>query len=246
MNLLTGHLGYIGSEVRKRLPGYELCDLRDGDDYRDIKGNHYQTVVHLAASVSVIESMSKPELYYENNCDGLRAFFWNNFIERFVFTSTGGAMYGNLVNAKEGDAHYSNCLSPYAKSKFIGEQIIRANVPNHCILRLANVTGGNPAIRGEPTAEQHFKFDNPIIVYGGQQTRDFVSMDVVVEAIERAAKSQIVGTYNIGSGNESKVIDLAHDYATYRNVEMKIFPERKGEIEKISLDISKAQKAGLL
>lgn len=246
-NLLTGSSGYIGSEVSKKMGGFDFCDLRSGQDYRDLDGHKYGVVVHLAAFVSVIDSIEKPYSYFENNCFGVRDFLRKNQIERMIFVSTGGALYGNKRLAKEHEASMATCLSPYAQSKFLGEEVVRRELTNHCILRLANVIGGNPKIRGEAACEQHFMADDPILVYGGLQTRDFVDMSVVVSAIWQAVDDpHVVGTFNIGSGEETLVMEMAAAHARKRGVRIRMKPHRPGELDFITLDTSAARAAGLL
>ena len=246
--LITGDKGYIGSHLAPMFPGYQSCDLKDDKDYRyAFRDEYWDVLIHLAASVSVTESFLKPFEYWDNNALGLGKFFATNYAKRVIFVSTGGAMYGNNLGAKEEEAEYRLCLSPYAQSKFIAEQIVREErEDNHCILRLANVYGGNHSIRGEAAVHSHFERDNPIVVYGGNQTRDFIHIDDVCKAIHRAATSDVVDTFNIGSGVETPIIDVATDYSTQRGVPVSFQPARPGEVQHISLDITEAKEAGLL
>src|SRR6185437_16990013 len=110
--LITGDKGYIGSHLAAHFPAFDGCDLKAGKDYQDIEGEEYDLVIHLAAFVSVTESFDKALEYFINNCFGVRKLLRSNKIGRFVFTSTGGAIYGNKVNAREEDASFENCLSP--------------------------------------------------------------------------------------------------------------------------------------
>ena len=247
--LLTGHQGYIGSHLLKRLNStlgnISVCDLKSGEDFGDIRGQEYDVVIHLAASVSVMASLEQPESYLENNCYKVLRFLRNNRVGRFIFTSTGGAMYGNTRNASEDNAKWSNCLSPYAQSKYLAEQVIREMIPNHVILRLGNVYGGDYSVRGEASVHAHFSSDNPILVYGGAQTRDFVHIDTVCQALIRALDCQ-PGTFNISSGSEQSILSIAHEFSDQRGVNVVIEPARAGEVEYVSLDISRAKSVGLL
>lgn len=244
---ITGHRGYIGTHLAQLLPGFIGCDLKDGEDYRTKQFGLHNTVIHLAASVSVLESFARPDDYLHNNALGLIPFFQNNTIRRFIFISTGGALYGNTHQAKEKDARWSSCLSPYAQSKYLAEQIVRMHCNEHVILRLANVYGGEMSIRGEANVHAHFAKDNPIAVYGGNQTRDFVHIDDVCRAIVTAlADESIVGTFNIGSGKGTPIIEIAEEFSHQRGVPIELLPEREGEIDYISLDITRAKQARLL
>lgn len=244
--MLTGSHGYIGTHLRSRLFLPTTCDLKNGQDYRGFYRGRFDAVVHLAAYVSVMDSIERPEAYMDNNCHGVQHFLSNNDVGRFVFISTGGAMYGNRHLAREEDASLEHCLSPYAQSKFEAERMVRLLCPNHVILRLANVYGGDYSVRGEAAAQSHFSQDDPIVVYGGDQTRDFVDIETVAQAIIRAVNGDMVGTYNIGSGVETSVMSVAETHSRERRVAIEVRPARPGEVDFISLDCSKAQKVGLL
>ena len=154
-------------------------------------------------------------------------------------------MYGDALLAEEQDAKWNLCRSPYAQSKYLAEQVVREFCPNHCILRLANVFGGDDSVRGEAACHAHFVLDNPIVVYGGEQVRDFVHINKVRDAIYIAAQGSMVGTYNIGTGIPVKVLDLAASISAARGVPVVIEPSR-GEIQYITLDPRKAMSVGLI
>lgn len=244
---ITGWQGFIGKRLTYYLKqkGYKVdgCDLKEDRDFLYYaKGN--DIVIHCAAFVSVTESVQNPGKYILNNINKLADLIKNN--RRIIFISTGGAIYGNKLNAKEEDANLENCTNPYAVTKYVGEWLVRYYCKDYLILRLGNVIGEGQDERGEANCLTHFKEDNPIVVYGGKQTRDFISVEEVCRAIEFGIKNNIKGTYNIGSGKETKIIDLAKYMSAEREVPLKIKPKRKGEVDFVTLDISKAQKVGLL
>lgn len=247
--LVTGYKGYIGSHFIKPAPDlFQRCDIKDGRayDFGIVSGFKFDVVVHLAASVSVMESFQKPDEYMENNAWKILRFLRNNQVGKFIFVSTGGAMYGNAHHASEDQASWSNCLSPYAQSKWMGEQIVRDMCQNYVILRLGNVFGGDYSVRGEQAAHAHFAEDNPIRVFGGSQTRDFVHIDVVCRALWKSIDDDIHGTFNIGSGKETSILQVAQEFSQQRNVPIEMLPSRSGEVETISLDITRAKNAGLI
>ena len=247
--LVTGNKGYIGSHLLHHVSGLKTpiyyCDLKDGMDFGTMSGYFFDTVIHLGAHASVTQSVLDPDECFENNAFKLIPFLQNNKIGKFIFTSTGGAIYGNKLNAKEEDASWAGCISPYGQSKYLAEKIIRRMHPNHCILRLGNVWGGQDSNRLELAMHAHFKKDNPIVVYGGTQIRDFVRVETVCQAIMKAIELDVTGTFNIGGG-QRRIDDIARVYAVGRNVAIEYRPARPGEIDQVSLDITKAQKAGLL
>jgi UDP-glucose 4-epimerase len=243
--LVTGHLGYIGSHLTPWLDGAEGCDLKTGHDFADLHGT-YDVVIHLAAVASVMQSLRDPEACLDNNVFKLILFLRNNHIKRLVFASTAGAIYGNKHFAAEEDASWEGCISPYGQSKYLAEAVVRRLHPNAVLLRFGNVFGGNDNERSESLAHRHFRTDNPIVVYGGTQIRDFVHINTVVKAILRAMELDVCGAFNIASGAETRIIDVARKYADERNVPLVLAPARMGEINCISLDCTLAEHAGLL
>lgn len=250
--LLTGSSGYIGTHLKPVLVAaghqIECCDLKQGQDYRDILGRQFDCVIHLAAFVSVTESMQNPQSYMENNALGVAQFLRENEVKRFILISTGGAMYGDKLLAKEEDVVGLTDLSPYAQSKLMAErftQVYQSKQQSWVVLRLANVFGGDYSIRGEAAVHAHFSHDNPITVYGGNQTRDFIHIEGVCQAIKRAITLGH-GIYNIGSGVETHIGDLAKFYSSTRGVPVETRPKRDGEVQHISLDCSRARQDGLL
>lgn len=231
-NLLTGHRGYIGSHLIRvpSLPGaWGWIDLQDGNDYRNIRGARFETVIHLAADTSVAESVDQSRRYLENNALGLIPFLTNNNIGRFIFAST-CAVYGECAQADVEDAGAKRCLSPYAHSKWLAEQIIQAVHPDSVILRLSNVCGGaNPA----RSLHAHLLNDNPIVVYGSP-TRDFVSIEAVCAEL-RAAMYSRPGIRNVCSGVETSVLELANLHSMERNVPLQFLPARSFEPQHVSL-----------
>ncbi len=243
---MTGSAGYIGAHLLQIAPKVRTCDLKDGQDFVDIKGDEFDIVIHLAAHASVTQSLKDPDECLDNNAFKLIPFLRNNKIGKFVFASTGGAIYGNRHFAMETDASWEGCISPYGQSKYLAERIIQEIHPNYTILRFGNVYGGWDADRLEAACHRHFMVDNPIVVYGGDQIRDFVHVDVICRALITAARSSIAGVFNIGSGKETKVMDLAKEFSLRRDVPIVCEPARPGEIDCISLDIRKARQRGLI
>ena len=251
---ITGASGYIRQHLVKYLldrqtPELQFmqCDIKNGQDFSLISGAKFGTVVHLAAHSSVTQSLLDPDECLDNNALKLIPFLKNNSIGKFIFTSTGGAIYGNRLDAQENDASWNGCISPYGQSKYLAEEIIRRLHNNYTILRLGNVYGGNDSGRLELAMHARFKKDDPIVVYGGNQIRDFVHVDVVCEAIYRAIYQDIRGgTYNLGSGHGTRIVDIAKEFSVTRNVSIKFESARPGEITDVSLNVTKAKKEGLL
>ena len=248
--IVTGHKGYIGTHLLSMLDkqvDLTTIDLQDGSDFADVSLQRFDVAVHLAAWASIIKSLNDPDGCLDNNAFKIIPFLIKNRIGKLIFMSTGGAIYGERkVPAREEEATWAGCVSPYAQSKYIAEQLIRRLQPNHVILRLGNVFGGNDDVRTEPSALTCFRNDDPIVVYGGKQTRDFVHVDVVCNAVIRAASSDVRGTFNIGTGAAQLIGDVAEAYGKKRGVHVIYKPMRSGEINDVALDVTKARAAGLL
>lgn len=247
--LITGSSGYIGSHLMKSFDtgNFISCDLRDGVDFETVSGQQFDAVIHLAAEASVTRSIVYPEQCFDTNVMKLIPFLRNNKIDKFVFASTGGAIYGNRNDAKEEDASWNAILSPYGQSKFLAERVIERMHSNYAILRLGNVYGGDASLRGDLTVHARFKIDNPIVIRGTNQTRDFIHIEHVCKALVKAVyDDNITGIFNIGSGDPTLISDVANWFSLTRKVPIKYEPSFPGEVNRIFLNVSKAQKAGLL
>jgi UDP-glucose 4-epimerase len=251
--LVTGSSSYIASGVLPRLYRafptalISLCDLKNGQDFGEFKGHHFNVVLHIGALSTIVDSGSKADYMLDVNAFRILKFLRNNTVDKILFPSTGGAIYGNRTTpAKESDATWSGCVNPYSQSKYIAERIIRELCHNHTILRLGNVFGGDMDSRTEALVLTHFAHDNPIIVYGGDQTRDFVHLDVVSEAFIKAIQLDVTGTFNIANGESIRLMDLAEKFSAYRQVPIEMRPHRPEEMIDVALDVTAAKKAGLI
>ena len=193
-------------------------------DVRDYGAVEYtvrgvDAVVHLAALIDVAESVEKPDLYFDVNIRGTYnvAKALRN-IDTFVFTSS-SAVYGEPIKVPISEDHPLMPKSPYAASKVSGEAFVQAFANQYgfrpVILRLFNVYGPKQSrayagviieiirrvSRGEP----------PIVFGDGEQTRDFVHVSDVVEAIMLSLRNEGVrGVLNIGSGEGITINYLAN------------------------------------
>lgn len=276
--LVTGGAGFIGSHVVEKLPskGYNVVvidDLSKGvsknlskvghlvkvveADVRDehivkgvLKGVDY--VIHLAALVSVEESIEKPSLYHEVNAIGtfnLLQCSAKAGVKRFTFVSS-CAVYGDpkSLPIKETDA--VNPLSPYAESKLVAEEYCRAFSGQFklgaAVLRLFNVYGprqANSEYSGVITKFlERLRLRQPPVIYGdGEQTRDFIFVEDVVEYAVRALETVPNMTVNIGSGKATTINELARlvqQIAGTLDMKSVHLQPKKGEIRHSLADIS--------
>jgi UDP-glucose 4-epimerase len=247
--LITGNKGFIGTHFYKTyvetFPEYqvETADLKDGKDFVSIKGEQYDLVVHFAASVSVSDSMKKPIEYLQNNFLKVDEFLQSNTVTKFVLIST-CSLYPEKENVKEEDADWEFCKSVYSLSKFLAEDVV-CLTGNYLIFRLSNVVGDGE--RDDWAVTHHFKNDDPIVVYGGEQSRDFIKVETVVSAILKAIDMNIGGTYTLASGEQTNILKLAMTYSFNRKVPLSVLPARPEEQSGTqSFDITKAKTIGLL
>jgi nucleoside-diphosphate-sugar epimerase len=283
--LVTGGCGFIGSHLAERLValGAEvtiLDDLSGGfrENIAKIKdritfiqdtvtcktaclnaSRNKDIIFHLAAFISVPESVEKPEICHKINVDGtvtlLEAARSNN-VERFVFSSS-GSVYGPYeIECHEELQCYPQ--SPYAFSKYIGELYCCQYAINYGLktisLRYFNVYGPrqnprNAYAAAYATFVQQMQHNKPITIYGdGKQTRDFVSVFKVVEAnlILAQEATKLKGhVFNIATGKSITIFELIDQirekYPEY-NQDISFAPARAGDLKHSRATCSKYLK----
>lgn len=225
---------YLESLKEYDLTGIDLVD-NTGDVRTFQNTEKFDIIVHCAALTSVVESMEKPYDYYETNVFGTVNLVEQFPDSKFIFLST-SAIYGEGLNHKELDIPHPQ--SPYAKSKLDAEYYIHCGISDCVIFRLSNIYGGK---KGERNVYQVFEEEKELPIYGdGTSLRDYLHVNELVKIIHRSFNKR--GLFNIGSGKLKTVLEIAKEF----NKPIKYLPERPGEIKFISLDITKAQKEGLL
>ena len=247
--LITGSAGYIGTRlttlVCDAFPDVRVttCDVKYGySDYADLQHNDFDIVFHLGAISTIMDSFARADEMMATNALNLIPFFQNNKVGKFIFSST-GAIYGNMTHPmKEDEAKWMDCISPYAQTKYVAEGIIRRMCLNHVIARFGNVYGGDYGPREEWLAPTHFMKDDPIVVYGGSQIRDFVHVDVVCNALIKAAlRPDVIGTFNIADGIGTPLVQVAELYSQRRKVPIVYKEHRQGDAVYVVLDVTKAR-----
>src|SRR6185437_1944967 len=230
-----------------RLP--ELVDL--------IARRSPEVVFHLAAQADVRVSVARPVFDAEVNVVGSL-----NVLEgarlagasRVVFAASGGTLYGDPdpddLPLREAQPHRP--LSPYGVSKKAVIDYLVAYRELHalefCALALANVYGPRQDPHGEAGVvaifAQRLVDGEPVTIFGdGQQTRDFVYVDDVVDAFVRGASRGGGLVCNVGTGRETSVNDLYRAMAAQAGVDAdpQYAPLRPGEVLRSSLDVDRAR-----
>ena len=212
-------------------------------------------VVHLAAVVGVPFSMLNRKKTYEVNVDGTKLLLDQciaNGVKRLILISS-CAVYGEPHYTPIDELHSTNPLSPYAESKLEAEGIcLESSAGLETVaLRLFNVYGSRQTQNGYASVISLFaeclKKGCPLTIYGdGLQTRDFVHVSDVVEAIWLTLNARSVeGIFNIASGKAVKIIELAELMAELIGLEhpRMVFDEpREGDIRRSHGDFSKARE----
>jgi UDP-glucose 4-epimerase len=274
--IVTGGAGFIGSHVVDALladgrevtviddlssgraervaPAAELrrLDIVDFDGLKLIFDElSPQAVFHLAAQASVVASVEDPGRDCEVNVRGTL-----NVVEAagrcgapVVFTSTGGALYGDAAPMPTPESWIPAPLSPYGASKWAAEAYVRtwslsSGIP-HAVCRLGNVYGPRQSPHGEAGVvaifADHLHGARAPKLYGhGKPTRDYVYVADVVSALMAASGKS--GTYNIATGVQTDVMGIWRGLSERAGTE--ITPEladlRPGELQHSCLDTSLA------
>ena len=214
-----------------------------------------ERVFHLAAQADVGTSVEQPQLDASVNVLGtlhvLEGARPHGAV--VVFTSTGGAIYGECPEPAGEDAPREP-LSPYGTSKLCGEEYLatwnRLHGTRHVSLRLANVYGPRQLAKLEGGVVAIFMDrlragENGTIYGDGEQERDFVYVGDVVAALTAAADATEAGTYNVGTAVATSVNKLWRlcAEAAGRGGEARHAEPRPGELRRSVLDASRARAA---
>ena len=167
-----------------------------------------------------------------------------------VFASTGGALYGDNAPIPTPETAATEPLAPYGASKLAGEAYVgtwsRLHDVGNVVLRLGNVYGPRQNFDGEAGVVAIFSHcllhGQPPTVYGdGTQTRDYVYVGDVARAFLLAGESGRAGTYNVGTGTGTSVLELLDslERSAGVSVERKSEPLRKGELRASALDAAR-------
>ena len=177
-------------------------------------------VCHLAAQMNVRRSIVDPIFDAQSNIIGSLNLLENCVkykIKKFIFISSGGAIYGDGVKIPTLETEKEQPLSPYGIAKLALEKYLYYYSNQHrlpyTILRLANIYGPRQNYLGEAGVVAVFGHQliskKSLWVNGGQQTRDFVYVADVVSAVIKALPKQVQGIFNIGTGKQTNIDNLA-------------------------------------
>ena len=222
-----------------------VADIREPDAVFD--DARPEAVFHLAAQADVRVSVEKPALDADVNVLGTIRILEaaRRHQAKLVFASSGGAAYGECDGPAPESAPLLP-LAPYGTSKVCGEEYLatwnRLYGTSHVSLRLGNVYGPRQMPHGEAGVVAIFMGllrdgGTPTIFGDGSQTRDYVYVGDVADAMVRALDRD-GGTYNIGTGIETSVIELFGAVRAASGVarDPAFAPARLGELQRSVLD----------
>jgi len=214
-NLLTGFERNINPKAK--FIKADICDL-ELDKLFEIE--KFDVVNHHAAQMDVRRSVADPAFDANTNILGTINLLQNcvkTGVKKFMFASTGGAVYGEQNYFPADEKHPASPLSPYGISKLTVEKYlyfyhVQYNL-NYSILRYANIYGPRQNSAGEAGVVAIFtnkllKKEQPIINGTGMQTRDYVYVGDVVKANLLAFDDESNDVYNVGTAKETNVNEI--------------------------------------
>lgn len=286
--LVSGGAGFIGSHVaqrfladgstvelldnlssgkRENVPnGAELhvMDITSPDAATLIREGKFDIVCHLAAQIDVRKSVEDPAYDAQVNIGGslnlLEAVRASGHATRFIFSSTGGAIYGDFVSVPTVEDMPKDPESPYGIAKLAVEYYMgyfaRVHGLDTVALRYSNVYGPRQDPHGEAGVVAIFckrvLLGQDLTVFGeGLQTRDYVYAGDVAHANFAAARASLpqmgrldLRSFNIGTGIETTVLDLAKNiqHVAAKAVGVSHAPARPGEQQRSSVSTAKVQR----
>jgi UDP-glucose 4-epimerase len=242
--LVTGGAGFIASHIADKFieEGHEVVilddlstgfekninpkakfvklNIRDEKLFNLFEEEKFDVVNHHAAQMDVRRSVIDPVFDADTNILGTINLLQNSVkygVKKFMFASTGGAVYGEQECFPADENHPTNPVSPYGISKLSVEKYLyfyfNEHKLNYTILRYANIYGPRQNPFGEAGVVAIFstkllKREQPIINGTGEQTRDYVFVKDVVKANILTLADEESDIYNVGTGIETNVNDL--------------------------------------
>lgn len=259
-DLSMGRLENI-ADIQEKITFYEhsVCDEKFMHNL--LLNEKFDYIYYLAAVSSVADSVVRPwytHLVNQESVVNTLEFIRNNnlTIKKFLFTSS-AAVYGNAADFPKTEDSHIDPLTPYAIDKYASERYTidygrLYGIPTVAV-RFFNVYGP----RQNPDSEYSgvlsivtkcLKEDKPFTLYGdGSQTRDFVYVEDVVDAlIKIATETNKPTVYNIANGDETPLIDVIHTYEEIAGIQLNIIQKeaRQGDISKSRADVSKLKGSG--
>jgi len=249
-NLSSGKRDYVNPLAK--LYKTDICSRQVAKIF---KTEQFDFVYHLAAQIDVRKSVSNPRFDNEINVLGGLNILENcrlHQVKKIIMASTGGAIYGEAEEIPTTESSPTCPVSPYGIHKLTLEKYLNYYYQvyslNYTILRFANVYGPRQFKGGEAGVIAIF-IENAVKSleskqFGdGLQTRDFVFVDDVVDALMATLEIDCRSEINIGSGLEASLLDIRREISSALNRDMLIreMPAKDGEQRRSCLSFSRAK-----
>ena len=250
-NLSTGKKENLN--LKAKFYEADICDSKIAQIFQE---EEPEIVFHFAAQIDIRKSVKNPigdakinilgSLNLLENCREVG-------VKKFIFASTGGAIYGDTNIIPTPETHPENPESPYGICKLTIEKYLHFYQKTYgldsTILRLANIYGPRQNSKGEAGViaifcDKMLKNKKVMINGNGKQTRDFAYVNDIVEAAILVTKSEKSGIYNIGTGKETNINEIFRKLKELTISSCKEIhgPVKSGEQKRSCLDYFKAKK----
>jgi len=250
-NLSMGNEKNINHRAR-----FVKLNIQDPEIFALFEKEKFDVVDHHAAQMDVRLSVADPIFDATNNILGtinLLQAAVKYSVKKFIFVSSGGAIYGEHDYFPADEEHPTRPLSPYGITKLTGEKYLyfyhHVHQLNFVILRYANIYGPRQNPKGEAGviaifASRLLTGGQPVINGNGLQTRDYVYVGDVVGANLKALDYKGNDYFNIGTGIETNVNELFHhvNHLTNANAKEAHGPAQPGEQLRSVLNNQKAKE----
>lgn len=248
-NLSSSSIGNLPENVK-----FYQFDINDCFVEKIVETEKPKIIIHLAAQTSVVHSMKEPFFDFQTNTAAtvkLLQYAVKNDVDQFIFASS-AAIYGEPLHLPIKEQHPVNPQSFYAVSKYAAERYI-LNFAQHnnlisTILRFSNVYGPKQNTQGEAGVVGSFISKildkENCIIYGGDQTRDFIYVKDIAAAILNAIDVKKEGIYNVSSNKEISIRQLYEMISEKlsSDASASFFSYRHGELHRSVLSNELARK----
>jgi len=250
-NLSTGKIQNLNREAE-----FYKMDIVNPRIEKVFKKERPELLCHFAAQMDVRRSVADPVFDAQTNIIGMLNLLENAVrfgTRRVIFASTGGAVYGEGGPIPTPEDYPPRPVSPYGISKLTGENYLYYyNITygiSYVALRFANVYGPRQDPFGEAGvvaifSQKMLRNEQPVINGNGMQTRDYVYVEDVVDAVTASIYSDISDVFNVGTGIETSVKQLFRLLVEVTGKEIKEVygPAKKGEQQRSCLNYDKIKK----